>query len=720
MQSVIYNTAVTGAILNRDPANSANIFYDQVTINNPANLNYAQGTCANVRNSSYTLLNIITGALGTDASPGTSFLNSVTRTTPSATYTRRSGFEFDDVYYVYDVEEITPYAFDGTNETPGVYYLTIVKASVGVDTSVLPGNTFKFSQDTDTLIPEIDIDNPVSDPIIARSSADPVLIGSVKTSRGDNAATTDPADPSYSITKEAISCYFYEYFNNELEWSWTGKNSPTSQLSHTVNLNNLDGTHGANTVKLQSGDGGGEIRKIDINPTRTGDTYEIELRRPSTIRSGNHTFEYVGFGPGNYSTAFPIKQTKILSPEEQKYAQSLKEQGGIAFYSGLNSNGDLYIGNTVINAVTGKTTENQITELDSLTIKDTLTVIGGSGNILNSNFQGPVTFLKSITGEGDNIFSSISLRNPDGIISKLINNDAIPTGGATGDFQFNTDPQHGGYFGWSKGADGVWRTAGLTELDKIHSYKDGSNYCLNIGSDIVDLSSDTTINTNYALDITTNQRIGGYLDIGSPSNKGTSITSNTGSKDTQLSVFQDWTNNTTVFKPIEVTINPGAFNGGTGSSILDLKNGSDSVFNVDKDGNVAIKEGSTYGISDNAFFLTLTATSSPSNTSTGEMQFTAQNNTSTNLYEYIGASKGNATSASFGFKTATDVNSFKTIGSDTGGGMYWSSFNARSILLFINGVLQTPYADYDFDGSTLYLNFNPSPGTKLFIRALAN
>ena len=103
---------------------------------------------------------------------------------------------------------------------------------MGVDTSVLPGNTFKFSQNTDTLIPQIDIDNPVSDPIIARSSADPVLIGSVKTSTGLNAATTDPADPSFSITKEAISCYFYEYFNNELEWSWTGKNSPTSQLVH--------------------------------------------------------------------------------------------------------------------------------------------------------------------------------------------------------------------------------------------------------------------------------------------------------------------------------------------------------------------------------------------------------------------------------------------------------------------------------------------------------
>ena len=285
MQSVMYNTPVSGAILNRDPAATSNIFYNQVTITNPANLAYAQGTCANVRNSSYTLLNIVTTALGTDASPGS--LAGITRTAPTSTYTRRSGFEYDEVYYVYDVEEVTPYSWDGTNETPGVYYLTILKGSVSVDTSVLPGNTFKFSQNTDTLYPVIDIDNPVSDPLIARSSADPVLIGKVKTSRGDNAATTDPADPSYSITKESLSSFFDEYFNNELEWSWAGINTSNSQLSHVINLNNYDGTHGATTVNLQSGDGSGEIRKIDLNPTRSGDTYQIELRRPSTIRSGN-------------------------------------------------------------------------------------------------------------------------------------------------------------------------------------------------------------------------------------------------------------------------------------------------------------------------------------------------------------------------------------------------------------------------------------------------
>ena len=41
------------------------------------------------------------------------------------------------------------------------------------------------------------------------------------------------------------------------------------------------------------------IRRIRVEP--------IELRRHSIIRASGHTFEYVGFGPGNYSTAFPDK-----------------------------------------------------------------------------------------------------------------------------------------------------------------------------------------------------------------------------------------------------------------------------------------------------------------------------------------------------------------------------------------------------------------------------
>ena len=39
------------------------------------------------------------------------------------------------------------------------------------------------------------------------------------------------------------------------------------------------------------------VRRVKVDP--------IELRRHSLIRASAHTFEYLGYGPGNYSTAFP-------------------------------------------------------------------------------------------------------------------------------------------------------------------------------------------------------------------------------------------------------------------------------------------------------------------------------------------------------------------------------------------------------------------------------
>ena len=57
---------------------------------------------------------------------------------------------------------------------------------------------------------------------------------------------------------------------------------------------------------------------------------------------------------GNYSTGLPSVQNRVLTEQEILLSQSQKEDGGIAFYSGLNSNGDLFIGNTKISSVTGE------------------------------------------------------------------------------------------------------------------------------------------------------------------------------------------------------------------------------------------------------------------------------------------------------------------------------------------------------------------------------
>ena len=43
----------------------------------------------------------------------------------------------------------------------------------------------------------------------------------------------------------------------------------------------------------------------------------IEFRRPSILRASGHTFEYVGYGPGNYSTALPQLQNRSLTEREE-------------------------------------------------------------------------------------------------------------------------------------------------------------------------------------------------------------------------------------------------------------------------------------------------------------------------------------------------------------------------------------------------------------------
>ena len=71
------------------------------------------------------------------------------------------------------------------------------------------------------------------------------------------------------------------------------------------------------------------VKKVHCSP--------IELRRNSIIRASGHTFEYVGFGPGNYSTALPERNDRKLSPQEELLGQSTKNDSGINVYTGMGS-----------------------------------------------------------------------------------------------------------------------------------------------------------------------------------------------------------------------------------------------------------------------------------------------------------------------------------------------------------------------------------------------
>ena len=76
----------------------------------------------------------------------------------------------------------------------------------------------------------------------------------------------------------------------------------------------------------------------------------------------------------------------VLTDIQDFYAQAKRENGGIVFYTGLNSNGDLYIGNRKINAITG-----QETFLESATLNTSSDTNDTIANFVTT-FDGPVTF----------------------------------------------------------------------------------------------------------------------------------------------------------------------------------------------------------------------------------------------------------------------------------------------------------------------------------------
>jgi len=132
----------------------------------------------------------------------------------------------------------------------------------------------------------------------------------------------------------------------------------------------------------------------------------VEFRRPSVLRASGHTFEYLGYGPGNYSTALPQLQTVSLSEQEEFLSQAQEKSAGAVVYTGMNDKGDFYIGNqkkssltgeettfdTPVPTVTGEDPSRLSVVFDEVTIKERLIVEGGDSSQILSQFDGPVTF----------------------------------------------------------------------------------------------------------------------------------------------------------------------------------------------------------------------------------------------------------------------------------------------------------------------------------------
>lgn len=155
-------------------------------------------------------------------------------------------------------------------------------------------------------------------------------------------------------------------------------------------------------TRQESHTNGSVIRKINPIP--------IEFRRPSILRASGHTFEYLGYGPGNYSTGLPQVQVKTITERESFLVQSQERSCGIVVYNGINNSGDVFSGNTKtssssgevisfdipIATVTGQDPSKASAVFDEVTIKERLVVEGGNSGTVLSQFDGPVTFNKEL------------------------------------------------------------------------------------------------------------------------------------------------------------------------------------------------------------------------------------------------------------------------------------------------------------------------------------
>jgi len=148
------------------------------------------------------------------------------------------------------------------------------------------------------------------------------------------------------------------------------------------------------------------IKKINV--------HAVETRRPSILRASGHTFEYLGYGPGNYSTGLPQVQNRSLTETEEYLAQAQERSGGSVVYTGLNNRGDFFIGNKKINSATGQESSFNIPiptitgedpsansiVVDEITVKQRINVEGGIQQNILSQFDGPVTFTNDVSLTG--------------------------------------------------------------------------------------------------------------------------------------------------------------------------------------------------------------------------------------------------------------------------------------------------------------------------------
>ena len=218
----------------------------------------------------------------------------------------------------------------------------------------------------------------------------------------------------------------------------------------------------------------------------------IELRRPSILRASGHTFEYLGYGPGNYSTALPQLQNRTLSEREEFLSQSQETSCGNVVYTGMNDKGDFYIGNTKISSSSGQQTTfdipiptitgedpNRLSIVaDEVIVKERLLVEGGTSKQILSQFDGPVTFnsdvrLSNATKKLD-VVGNVNIADTGKLtVNSLVDSSSITTGAL--EVKGGVGIAKNLYIGGNLVGDGASNLSGFNSITATSFTGDGSN-----------------------------------------------------------------------------------------------------------------------------------------------------------------------------------------------------------------------------------------------------
>ena len=262
-------------------------------------------------------------------------------------------------------------------------------------------------------------------------------------------------------------------------------NNEILRVKQTVNSNPVSVFRGIYGTNATSHVAGSVIRRIRLRP--------VELRRNSIIRASGHTFEYLGFGPGNYSTALPDRQDRQISEQEELLSISTKSDGGINVFTGMDDRGSFYVGNKKVNSASGQEQvfdspvptvtgedllENSNIGFDiinplEISVSRTIRVEGGTDGSLISEFDGPVIFNNKITSNSSKGIESNSLfLQGDAIVSRKYTVGVTqPTvSGNPGDIVYYADPNRSGYVGWIYTLENDWYRFGNISISKTENH----------------------------------------------------------------------------------------------------------------------------------------------------------------------------------------------------------------------------------------------------------